>query len=348
MRARLFAAAVAAALLAGCGVREEPAEEEKPIPVKTIAVQERDVSIPVRASGILASKTEMKLSFKTSGIVAGVFAEEGQTVREGALLARLELAEIESLAEQARAAFEKARRDLDRITDLYKDKVTTLEQFQDATTSFEIARSELKRATFNLQHSSIYAPESGRVLRRFVEQDELVASGVPVFLFAPGNQDWVVRVGVTDMDVLRLSDGDPAELHFDAQRGMSFGGRVTEIGETANPANGLFEVEIRLDPSGRRLVSGLIGYADILPGEQQRYVSLPIEALTEGDGMTGFVFVFEQAAGKVHKRPVTVAHIFDTTVAVSEGLAGGDRVVVEGTDYLADGSRVRVADHAEE
>jgi multidrug efflux system membrane fusion protein len=348
MRAQLFTAAVAATLLAGCVVREELAESEKPIPVKTIAVQETELSIPVRASGTLASKTEMKLSFKTSGIVEGMFAEEGQTVREGALLARLDLAEIESLTEQARAAFEKAQRDLDRITELYEDKVTTLEQFQDARTGFEIARSELKRATFNLQHSSIYAPHSGRVLRRFVEQGELVASGAPVFLFAQGTQDWIVRVGVTDVNVLRLRDGDPAELHFDAQRGASFSGRVTEIGETANPANGLFEVEIRLDPSGRRLVSGLIGYAEIFPAERQRYVRLPIEALAEGDGMTGFVFVLEQATGKVRKRQVSLAHIFDTYIAVSKGLASGERVVAEGTDYLVDGSPVRVVGSAEE
>jgi RND family efflux transporter MFP subunit len=271
-----------------------------------------------------------------------MYAEEGQTVQAGALLARLDLAEIDSQVEQARAGFEKAERDLKRVERLYEDEVTTLEQLQDARTAFQIARSQLNAANFNLEHSSIRAPEAGRVLRRFVEEWELVGSGMPVYLFATGTQDWVVRVGVTDVDLLRLHLGDRAELGFDAHPDRRFTGRVTEIAETANPANGLFEVEIRLDPRDIRLVSGFIASVDILPSQRLRTIVVPVEALAEADGKAGSVFVVDEAQAKARKRSVRVAHIFDDRVALASGISDGQSVVVEGAEYLVDGSPVRV------
>jgi RND family efflux transporter MFP subunit len=304
----------------------------------------------------------MRLSFKTGGIVDAVFADEGQSVEKGRLLARLDLSEIEAQAEQARAAYDKALRDLQRIERLYEKDVTTLEQLQNARTALEIARSDREIAEFNLRHSSIYAPTDGKILGRFVESGELVASGTPVFLFASGTSDWVMRVGVADHQVVRMNLGDPASVLFDPYPDSPFEAQVTEIAETANPASGLFEVELRLDTSDRELVSGFIGRARITPETQQPFVMVPVEALVEGEGLTGSVLVVENAgsgeqartaggseqghsaAGRTVRRvTVAIERILGEEMAVSQGLSGGELVVVEGPEYLADGAPVRVA-----
>ena len=83
--------------LAGCGKNADLASvQNKPTPVRTQRVLEREVAIPVRATGTLASKTELRLSFKTGGIIDEITVDEGRRVSEGQLLARLDLSEIDA------------------------------------------------------------------------------------------------------------------------------------------------------------------------------------------------------------------------------------------------------------
>ena len=119
----------------------------------------------------------------------------------GQLLARLNLTEIDAQVGQARNAFEKAERDFKRVSNLYRDSAATLEQFQNAQTGFQLAEQALQIAGFNQRYSSIYATESGRVLRKLMNEGELVGPGQPVYVInstRPG--DWVIRIGVADRD----------------------------------------------------------------------------------------------------------------------------------------------------
>jgi RND family efflux transporter MFP subunit len=191
----------------------------------------------VVGSGVLASKKEAKLSFKNGGIVAALRADEGQDVRKGQVLAVLDLTEIDAQVAQARNNFEKAQRDRDRVQRLYADSAATLEQMQNATTGFEVASAAFTAARFNREHSVIVAPENGRILRRQVEEGELINPGSSVFLFAGGGagEGWVVRTGIADRDMVKLKIGDRAKMTFDAYPGVSFPAVVTEIAAAADP-----------------------------------------------------------------------------------------------------------------
>ena len=136
---------------------EELKHEEK-IFVKTAQVTKEEISLPIHTSGKLYSKTELKLSFKIAGIIEKILVEEGQKINKGQLLAKLDQSEISAQVMRAKSGFQKASRDLERVKRLYADSVATLEQMQDATTGFDIAKSNLKVAEFNLKHSAIYAP----------------------------------------------------------------------------------------------------------------------------------------------------------------------------------------------
>ena len=100
--------------------------------VKAQTLQKKTISQPIHVSGIVASQTEVKLAFKTGGIIEQIYAKEGQTVNRGQLLAKLNMSEIEAQVAQARISLNKADRDLTRAKNLYKDSVGTLEQVQNA------------------------------------------------------------------------------------------------------------------------------------------------------------------------------------------------------------------------
>jgi RND family efflux transporter MFP subunit len=330
--------------IAGCGVNDDlGAVQDKPTPVRTQRVAEKEVAIPVRATGTLASKTELRLSFKTGGIVEKITVDEGRRVREGQLLAQLDLSEIEARLIQARAGLEKAERDLARVEKLYNKEVASLAELQNSRTARDIASSQAAVAEFNVKHSSIFAPADGTILKRFVEEGELLGGGTPVFMFASGERDWVIRVGIPDRDIIRLQLGDPATVSFDAYPGRMYSAWVSEVAESVNPVSGTYEVELKIEPGEGRLISGFIGKATIIPRRKTEYVVIPVEALVDGDGLDGYVFRLDEGRNRTKKTRIRIGHIFDEEIAVSSGLKTGEEIVIRGAEYLADGMPVTVS-----
>jgi multidrug efflux system membrane fusion protein len=347
IRPRLPAAGLLAVLLLwGCGGQEGDTVEAPGVPVRTMPVVRRAVSVPVHTSGKVVSSAETKLAFKVGGIVGRIAVDEGQSVEAGELLAELKRDEIDAREAQARSAFEKAERDLARTRRLYGDSVATLEQLEDSRTGFEIAAAGLEIAEFNRDHSAIYAPTEGTVLRRFVEEGELVGQGTPIIVFGSSRGDWRIRVGVTDRDIIRLNLGDSAEVHVDAYPRRAFPAHVVEIGESADPLTGTYEVELALDRAGAKLVSGFVAGVDIYPAQCEPMAVVPIEALMEADAEHGYVYVPDDEGAKVSKTAVTIGCLMDGRVAVIGGLEGVGRVVTDGAAYLTDRAAIRIVGEA--
>jgi RND family efflux transporter MFP subunit len=304
--------------------------------------------LPIESSGRLARRSEQALSFKVGGLVERLAVREGEAVRAGQTLARLDLREIDAQVLQARSGLQKAQRDLARATQLLADSVATLEQVQDARTAVEIAEAQLEIAAFNRQYAVIVAPESGRILRRSAEPNELVQPGQPVYTLGTASGGWIVRVGLPDRDVVRLALGDAAEVRFGAFPGEVFAGRVAQIAEAAEASTGTFEIEVAVpDPAGR-LKSGFIAGVVLSPSQGEPHALVPSSAFVAGEGDQGVVYTLAPerdggaiTGGTAQRRTVTVAAFTGDHLAV-RGFGGGEHVVTSGAAYLEDGERVQV------
>jgi len=301
----------------------------------------------IEANGLIGARDEMRLSFKTGGIVRRIAVQEGEAVRKGALLAELELTEIQAQAEQALQMAEKAGRDLERGERLYADQVISLESLQNLRTQAAIANAARDAARFNLGYSRIVAPRDGVVLRKLVEERELVPPGQPVVVLGSADRGYVVRLAVADREIVRIAKGDAARIRVDAYPGVELKGVVNEVSSAADPRTGLFPAQIRLDSMPDiRLASGLVANVTIEPTHSSgvQYTYVPVSAIVEGEGRTASVFVIDGTIAR--KRLVRVGFIRDEQVALAEGLKPGERVVTEGALYLVDGERIRIVDGA--
>lgn len=299
---------------------------------------EFEYKIPVRATGLLSTAEQMKLSFKTGGIIQKIVAREGVNVKKGEELARLDLSEISAQVEQAQIAYEKAERDLKRAENLYRDSVVTLEQYQDARSGYEMARSSKQIAEFNLQHSVIKAPADGKVQKVLVESSELIAPGYPAIMFASTESEWVVRASITDKDIVKLSIGDTALVSMDAFPDLKFRGEISELASFADPVSGTYEVEIILPGGHPQFRTGFIARAEILPAGTLRDVVVPLEALQDASDRNADVFVYRD--GIARKRRIRIGKLLDDRVVVKEGLLPGEEVITDGAPYLTDGDEV--------
>lgn len=327
-------------LLSSCKRAEQVEKlEDKTISVRTEKAREIEYRLPVRATGMLTTAEQMKLSFKTGGIIRSITAREGVSVEKGKMLAQLDLSEIQGQVNQAEIAMKKAERDLERAGNLYHDSVATLEQYQDARSGYELARSQKQIADFNLQHSVIKAPAEGKIEKVLAENNELIAPGHPVILFASTESEWVVRASVTDKDIVKLSIGDSALVHMDAFPDHAFKGEVSELASFADPLSGTYEVEVMLSEGNPQFRTGFIARMEILPAGKMKGLVVPVEALQNASDRSASVFVLQD--GKARKRSLRIGTILGDKVRVNEGLLPGEEVITAGAPYLADGDLVK-------
>jgi multidrug efflux system membrane fusion protein len=328
-----------AILLAGCSGADVP-ETKQPTPVRIQSVSNGPAIPPIDTNGIVVTKHEMRLSFKMGGLVRRIHVQEGDLVKKGQRLAEIELTEVSAQVEQARQLADKAARDLKRGENLYADQVISLEQLQDLRTQSAMADAQFKSAQFNLGYSVITAPRDGMVLRKLVEERELVPAGAPVLVFGESDGGFVVRAALADREIVNVRIGDKGEIRMDAFPGKSMTGTVVEVASAADERSGMFPIEVLFDSQPPRLVSGLVARLQLKPTSESPLTYVPIAALVEGDGDRASVFVIDQ--GKAQRRDVRVAFITADAIALESGLAAGETVITDGALFLENGEAVEV------
>ncbi|WP_430459965.1 efflux RND transporter periplasmic adaptor subunit [Thalassolituus sp. LLYu03] len=307
-----------------------------PVPVETLPVVVQEYARPVRISGVLENKSEQNLAFKVGGLLRRVAVDEGQWVKAGQMLASLDLEEIDAQVAKAESVLSNAERNLERFRSLQGSDALSVEQLQRAETQVEVARSDLRVARFNQRHSVILAPADGRILKRFVEPNEMVANGKPAFLFASKQAGWVLRAGVTDRDIVRLSLNDTAAVSFDALPGQTFAAELSELAGRADQSQ-TFEVELRLAGNGSTpLLAGFVGHAVIIPAQAQPAALVPVAAMVRAAKGEAEVFVVG-ADGRAEKRSVRLLVLDEGNMVVTDGLSAGEQVIVSGAQFLTDG-----------
>lgn len=336
-------------LTGGCGnsktnapKKDVVAAGDEKISVKTAAIGHQSITLPVHASGMLTSSAEQRLSFKVGGVIHRIYVDEGAVVKPGQLLAELDKTEIDAQVSQAQHALAKAERDLARVQGLYKDSSATLELVQNATTGRDLAKETVRIATFNQQYAEIRATKGGKIIKKFMNEGEITGPGTPVFmLFENGSDDWVVKINVSDRDWARISLGMPAKAKMDAYPETVFTGKVTDLAPAADPSNGLYQIEVRIPPQGKRFAPGLFAEVDITPPQARTYTVVPVEAIIEGDGKSAFVFTIQSDGESVRKTPVQVAFLNGSQVVLSGGLDNATEVITSGAPYLTEKSKVK-------
>ncbi len=332
-------------VLFSCG--SHPEEKQTPVDtairVKLAPVQQQAYARPVVTSGSITSDKESRLSFKTTGFISRLFVQEGDPVSRGQVLAALDQTEVRAMLIQSRSEYAKNSRDYNRLLSLYRDSTATLEELENARTRLDLAQQQLNVNRFNQQHATIYANQSGRVTHKWVSEGELTPGGTAIYTISSTNeQDWVIRIGVTDKDWIRIKVGDRATIQIDAYPNKPFIAVVAQLGQTADPVSGTFLVKLKLNVDHRRVASGMAAKVQIHPSVNQPVTFVPIEALTEIDGQTGSVYSLAPNGKSVARHGVHIAFVAGNRAAIDRGLSNIKSVVTEGTSYLSEATAVRV------
>ena len=323
--------------IAGCDGKAAPTPATKPVLVSVFEVQSTLADGGLRATGTIRARRETALSFTSPGRVAAILVEEGQQIRRGELLARLDSTGIAAGASAARAEMVRAQAELARMKALAAKGWVTRPRVEAAEAAEAAARAQVAATSFDERFARIHAPAGGVVLRRHVEPNQTVAAGTPVLSIAEASGGYVLRVPLPDADLAGLQLGQGAAVTIPALGERPFAAAVSEIAARGDERTGTFEVELAL-PATAGLRSGLIAEARIRVPGRGSAVAVPTSALFQARADEGFVYVVDR--GIARARVVQVGAVNDREVLVTGGLNAGERVIRTGVDRVRDGVAV--------
>lgn len=328
-----------AVLLVATGCASGPqAPVSRAIPVGTLTVAADDYSAPGREYvGTVEEETAAALSFPVAGTVATLAVREGERVGQGQTLARLDQRNLQSAYDGARATLTQAEDAMKRLQLLYDNGSLPEIRYVEAQTKLEQARSMERIARKNLDDSRLAAPFAGVIGRKSVEAGENVLPGQTIYTLL--KTDIVrIKIAVPENEIARIGDGTQARITVGALGDKAYSGAVREKGAAANPISHTYEVKIPLVNTAGELMPGMVCRVT-LPGDTTaQAVMLPGNAVQVGGRGERFVWCVRD--GEAVRVPVTVGALTDSGVAVTRGLASGDRVIVEGMQKVSEGTQV--------
>lgn len=314
--------------------------------------------------------TSTTVAAEQEGLVAERLFDEGQLVEKGQTLVRnkTDLLEIErdaaranlqsaaALVQQAEADADKARREFQRIEELFKQqKIVSEKEYRDAMAADLSAQAQvaarqaqqlaykaaLERLNLLIEKSQIRAPFDGVVSRRQVEVGQWISQGDPVGALVQMDPLFV-RVNVPEYVIARVKSGDQARVTIDALGGQTLSGVVEQILPEADPASRTVPVKIRLPNPELRIRPGFFARAVLVSGSDASLL-VPRDAVVTQGGRSHVVAVREGAAVIV---PVELGPTSGDRISVRGELNEGESVVIRGNESLMPGTPLQVLSSA--
>ncbi|MCC7416367.1 MAG: efflux RND transporter periplasmic adaptor subunit [Acidobacteria bacterium] len=331
-------------LLAGCGGGAVERESQAPAPVRIAAesvatVQQGTIRTGPLISGELTAEREATVRAQVGGSIVEAAADEGEHVRKGALLARIEARDLQAAAVSARVAvdgaehtLEVAQRQAARTAALVEAGALARQDLETARSGVAAAQSELASARAqlasarqSLADTKVTSPIAGVVSRRSVSVGDVVSPGAALYtVIDPSSMR--LSAFVPSERIGQLHVGDPVEFAVSGYQDRSFVGRVQRINPAADPTTRQVPIIVTIPNADGRLIAGLYAQGRVNT-ESQTGLVVPLAAV---DRSGPSPFVTRVGGGRTERVGVTLGLEDPETerVVVGGGLQPGDLVLL--------------------
>lgn len=296
-------------------------------PVRGVAID------AVYATGTVEPSLEIRLAPRTPGRIVELRVDEGDRVKRGQLLARLDDADLRASVAELEARARYARGQFERTSELRRQALVAADALDRARTDVEAAEAALRRARASLEQMRLTAPVDGMIIRRDAEIGEYAAVNTPLFYLA-GPAPLRISAEVDEEDLPRVRIGQRVLIRSDAFADSSFEGRVSEITPRGDTVARSYRVRIAIAENAP-LPIGMSTETNIIVEQRDDALLLPVSALA-GDA----VWVYAQ--GRVTRRALRLGVRAPERVEVLEGLGADENVVDNPPASLREGQRVRL------
>lgn len=349
---QLWALVAVALALAACSPKATPPEPIRAVRTVTVGAQGEKAGHDYAAE--IKARTETLLGFRVPGKLEARAVNNGDAVRAGQPLARLDPTDLQLGQAAARAAqvaaqtnLDQLEADLKRYRSLFDQGFIGAAELERRDAAVKGARAQLDQAKAQASaqgnqaaYAALTAPVAGVVTAVLAEPGQVLAAGTPVVRLAQdGPRDAVFSVPEDSVGAVRALLGKPQALVLSlwGQAG-TLPATVREVAAAADPVTRTFQV--KADVGGAAVRLGQTATVRLPGAGATSAFRLPLTAVWERGGQSQ-VWIFDRAAGQVRQQPVVVAGADGNWVLVAQGLKAGDEVVSAGTHVLTPGLKVR-------
>lgn len=339
----------------GDAMENEPQEavqakkkNEELVPVEVVSLERGPIESVLRFSTNLEAESSVEVYSQAARLVTELLVEEGDTVRKGDVLLRLQDDEQRSALARTESQVARARREHERQKNLFQRQLIPEQAFNDSTYDLEQLELSLADAERELSYTEVRAPISGTVTQRLVNLGDNIT--VNQHLFDMVDFDTIVaRVYVPEKERARLDVGQSARIFSEASSAALGSaprpGKVERIAPIVDPKSGTVKVTVNV-PRQSGLVPGMYVEVELVTAVNDNALLVPKRAVVYDDNRA-FVFRLEDDM-TVDRLEIQPALMDRDSIEPAAGIvADGDRILVAGQAGLKDGAKVRLAGQKE-
>ena len=335
---------------------KQTAQVEQPLrPVRTIVASANDGITGRDFPGIVIAENKADLSFRVSGKLKELLIKQGDKVKKGQVLARLDQTDFKIELEDKQANYLKAKANFTRSAKLVEPGHISQREFDQIKATYSTASAHLKAAKQNLIYTELKAPFAGSITKTYVDNFEEV----------PGKEKIATLQDLTSMEIeidvpeslmIRIRRGQKNRVinaRFDAIKGKEFPLTFREISTQADETTHAYKLRFALPTiENYTILPGMTAtvVADSVPTADQddskNEIIIPAHAVME-DNKGRFVYIAEPeisspTTGVVHRRDVTTSRLTNSGLIITSGIHPADLVITAGMSKMQEGLRVRL------
>jgi RND family efflux transporter MFP subunit len=336
-------------ILSAC--EQETLDNKSPIrPVRTIVIEHPNSGNTMQYSAVVDASQKADLSFKVSGELIESFVKQGDEVKKGQLLARLNDKDLKLLLDEAKSSFDKAKGDYDRGISLAEKKVISKSDMDKLIAQFASAKTQLATATNNLEYTNLHASFDGVIARKYSENFQEVTAKQPIF--ALNNiEEIYLKINIPESVIIQIPRKGPNRkitATFDEIPGVQFPAEFKEVSLQADEITKTYEVTFSMkSPTDHTILPGMtatiIGTKRETIADNKKRFFLPSNAVLQ-DVKGNYVFIVERVdneKGVIKKVSIDIGEITSKGIEVFSGVSSGQHLVTAGVSKVSEGMIVK-------
>ncbi len=354
-------------ILSACGAEEQAAPPPPVRPVKLFVVEGAGADALRRFPGAIDASQRAELSFRVGGTMQEILVKEGDAVKKGQVLARLDQTDFKTRMSDRQATFDNADKNYQRGKELVDKGAISKLNFDQLEANYRTSLAALELTRQELAYTELKAPFTGSIGQRHVENFEEVKNNQPIFQLQNVNRldvaidlpENLVRSLQKEGQQGNMDRSEKAKLakayaSFEDRAQEQFPLGFKEVATRADSQTQTFRVTFTMpQPDQFRVLPGMtasvfLDLSSLTNPDTAKWV--PITAVVADSGLESRIWVLDGESMTVSAKPVTIGRLSGRNIEVSGGLEGGEEIVSVGAAYLSEGmhvSRMIVSEQAE-
>ncbi len=313
-------------------------QEKTAVNVVTLTLFLGSIHDRINLPGFFEPWTSLQLLAKSRGTVTEVLVTEGDHVKEGDIMAKIEDDDYRIAVDRARAAYNLEKAEHGRDKKLYQKGTIPISELDAGKTRMQTARADLEYAQLQYSRCTIVAPMDGVIRTLHAEVGLLLSVADPIAEILKIDQLKAI-IGIPESDVNAVSKLHTIELTIKALGNEKIVGPIHFLSPSPESFARIYNLEVEVDNSDGRIFPGMFVRADIVKSTVTNAISIPFYSVISRNDEQ---FVFVEKEGAAEKRNVSLGIMEQWMVEITEGLKSGDKLLIEGHRDVEDGQKIKV------